>query len=216
MDWDQIVPGLVAFGIGLVFTSFMEYWIHRLMHHRFLLGLKHAEHHRDGWGQGWLGEFCDYMKGTLLLGWLGFLHSVPAGIGFAVAATVYCAWSAYAHQLQHENPDLVFWMKRPVHYLHHKHHMWRHNFGIAFDFWDRVFGTYQRVDWQRGHPIQEHRLRSYFLINWGYEPTPEAVEQAAQERGISPAKETEDDAPAMGGFLPNVGESANNPTDTHV
>lgn len=192
MDWDQILPGLVAFGVALVFASFVEYWIHRLMHHRLLLGLKHAEHHRDGWGQGWLGEFVDYMKGTLALGWLGFLYSVPAGIGFFAGGVAYAAWSAYAHQLQHENPDLVFWMKRPVHYLHHKHHMWRHNFGIAFDVWDRMFGTYQMVDWQRSQSIGAQSWRSYFRINWGHEPTTEAVEQAAQERGLSPVKAAED------------------------
>src|SRR5262245_52981485 len=129
MDSDQIVPGLVALAVGAVFASFVEYWIHRLMHVRWLLGQKHAEHHRDGWGQGWLGEFTDYMLGTLVLGWLGFLHSVPAGIGFFLGATAYAAWAAYAHQLQHEAPELVFWMKRPVHYLHHHHHLWRHNFG---------------------------------------------------------------------------------------
>lgn len=183
MTWDQIVPGLVAFLTALVFASLVEYWVHRMMHHRLLLGQKHAEHHRDGWGQGWLGEFWDYSKGTLALGWLGFLHSIPAGIGFALGGLAYAAWAAYAHQLQHEQPDLVFWLKRPVHYLHHKHHMWRHNFGIAFDVWDRCFGTYECVDWQPSRPRRDYPWRSWFQIHWGYEPTPELVEQAARERG---------------------------------
>ena len=31
--------------------------------------------------------------------------------------------------------------QRPVHFLHHKHHMWKTNFGITVDWWDYVFGT---------------------------------------------------------------------------
>ena len=56
---------------------------------------------------------------------------VGLGIGFAVGAFAYAAFAAYAHQLQHEHPELVFWMARPVHTVHHKHQQWRHNFGIA-------------------------------------------------------------------------------------
>lgn len=200
MDWDQIVPGLVALAIGAVFASLVEYWVHRWMHGMLMLGKKHAEHHRDGWGQGWLGEFWDYFLGSLTLIWLGFLYSVPAGIGFAVGATVYVAWSAYSHQIQHENPDLVFWMKQPVHYLHHKHHLWHHNYGIGIDLWDRVFGTYRVMDWQRGRPLRENTLGSYFQIHWGYEPTAEMIQQYSRERDPSPAKEAQDQGSETAGL----------------
>lgn len=162
----MFLEGGTAFVVAFVIATLIEYIIHRLMHYRLLLGKKHAEHHRDGWGQGFLGEFRDYFLPTLLVIWLGFLWSVPVGIGWALAGFLYAFLAAYAHQLQHENPDLVFWMPRPVHFLHHKHHMWKKNFGILVDWWDRVFGTYQYVEWKRAKSIREHGLRAFFHITW--------------------------------------------------
>ena len=64
----------------------VEYWVHRFMHKwRYQ---KHALHHRDGWGQGWFGEFLDYFLPTLAIIWLGYLIGelgglvpLPGGIG---------------------------------------------------------------------------------------------------------------------------------------
>jgi sterol desaturase/sphingolipid hydroxylase (fatty acid hydroxylase superfamily) len=159
-----MLTGTIAFLIALVVGSLVEYWGHRMMH-SFLLKKRHARHHRDGWGQGWLGEFYDYVVGTLPILWVGFLHSLEAGIGFAAGGVVYAMWAAYNHQLQHERPELCFWIKRPVHYIHHEHHMWHYNFGISLDLWDRVFGTYKVVDWQPP-AAPDRRLRRYFQIKW--------------------------------------------------
>jgi sterol desaturase/sphingolipid hydroxylase (fatty acid hydroxylase superfamily) len=159
-----MLVGLIAFLIALVTGTLVEYWVHRWMH-SWLLKKKHALHHRDGWGQGWFGEFMDYFIGTLPILWVGFLHSVEAGIGFAAGGVLYATWAAYSHQLQHEKPELCFWLKRPVHYLHHHHHMWHYNFGISLDLWDRVFGTYKAADWT-APPPQRHPLKSYFQIKW--------------------------------------------------
>ncbi len=182
--------GAAAFLGALLIGTLVEYSVHRLMHSRVVLGQKHAEHHKDGWGQGWLGEFSDYFLPTLLVIWVGFLISVPAGIGWALGGCVYAALAAYSHQLQHEYPDLVFWMPRPVHYLHHKHHMWRKNFGILVDWWDRVFRTYQHVEWTRTRPIRAYGLGCYFRIHWRGPaiPAPEAPPAAAgpSPEGASP------------------------------
>jgi sterol desaturase/sphingolipid hydroxylase (fatty acid hydroxylase superfamily) len=160
------VEGVCAFLAALFVGTFVEYFVHRLMHSRYLLGHKHAEHHRDGWGQGWLGEFRDYLMGVLVILWVGFLYSVPAGVGFAVGGVVYAALAAYAHQLQHERPEMVFWLWRPVHHLHHKHHMWHTNFGILVDFWDRLLGTYKAVDWRPERRPWQYPFRSFFQIRW--------------------------------------------------
>jgi sterol desaturase/sphingolipid hydroxylase (fatty acid hydroxylase superfamily) len=161
-----LIEGSVAFLAALIFGTLVEYVVHRLMHVRWLLGKKHAEHHKDGWGQGWAGEFWDYFVGTIVLLWMGFLYSVPAGIGWIAGAWVYAALAAYAHQLQHERPELCFWLPRPVHYLHHAHHMWRHNFGISVDIWDRVFRTYKVVEWKPEKRPFQYPLRSFFQIKW--------------------------------------------------
>jgi sterol desaturase/sphingolipid hydroxylase (fatty acid hydroxylase superfamily) len=164
--WLNWLEGGAAFLAAFLIGTLVEYGVHRLMHGRVFLHKKHAEHHRDGWGQGWLGEFGDYFLPCLPIIWLGFLYSIPAGIGWALGGFSYAFLAAYAHQLQHDNADMVFWMPRPVHYLHHKHHMWKHNFGILVDWWDRVFGTYQYVEWKREKPMREHGMRAFFRINW--------------------------------------------------
>lgn len=153
---------LVAFGLALVVGTLVEYWAHRMMH-AWLLRKKHAEHHKEGVGQGWFWEFLDYFLPTLPIAGVGFLYSLEAGIGFAAGAICYAAFAAYSHQLQHEHPELCFWLIRPVHYLHHKNHMWKTNFGISIDLWDRVFGTYRYVDWQREAPF---RFWELFRIKW--------------------------------------------------
>src|SRR5262245_31279034 len=105
-----MLEGLLAFGIAfaiaLVVGSLVEYWAHRMMH-SWLLRKKHAEHHRDGWGQGWAGEFWDYFSGTLPIDVAAFavcywlLDSLEAGLGFVAGGIFFAAWAAYSHQLQH-------------------------------------------------------------------------------------------------------------------
>lgn len=151
-----MMVGLAAFLVALVLATLVEYWGHRLMHTTRFLRRKHANHHKMGRGQGWLLEFRDYGLPSVLGALLGFLVSVPVGAGLVAGAVVYAAVAAYAHQLQHERPHQVFWLKQPVHSVHHVHQEWDWNFGIVTDVWDRVFGTYRehpplpRVDDDRG------------------------------------------------------------------
>lgn len=156
----------VAFVVAIVFGSLVEYVVHRLMHARIFLYKIHAQHHQLGQGQGWLLEFKDYLLPGLAILWLGFLYSIPAGLAFAAGCTAYAAMAAYAHQVQHEKPELVFWMPRPVHHLHHSKKMWHHNFGILVDVWDRVFGTYKPVEVEESADRPKLTLASYFKIKW--------------------------------------------------
>ena len=156
---------LLAFLLALVVASLVEYWGHRAMH-SWLLKKKHALHHRDGDAQGWFGEFVDYVVGSSWILLAGFLYSVEAGIAFLTGGLLFAMWAAYNHQLQHEQPELCFWLRRPVHHLHHNGHMWHNNFGISSGIWDRVFGTYKHVEWQRTRRIRGIPLRAYFQIRW--------------------------------------------------
>ncbi len=156
----------VAFVIALIVGTLVEYVVHRLMHSGKLLLKKHAKHHQAGFGQGWFGEFADYFLPSLSIIWVGLLYSTWAGIGFAAGAIVYVALAAYAHQIQHERPEMVFWMKRPVHHVHHHHKMWKHNFGILVDVWDRVFGTYKVVEWKPEKKAFQHNPLLFFKIKW--------------------------------------------------
>lgn len=156
---------LIAFAVALPFSSLVEYWGHRAMH-SWLLRRKHAEHHREQDAQGWLGEFRDYAIGSLPLMFLGFLWSVQAGFGFAAGGVLFAAWAAYNHQIQHENPELCFWLRRPVHYLHHRDKMWKHNFGISTGIWDHVFGTYKPSEWHTQKSPGHAPLSGLLRIRW--------------------------------------------------
>ncbi|MBR8827655.1 MAG: sterol desaturase family protein [Gomphosphaeria aponina SAG 52.96 = DSM 107014] len=143
----NIAFGLGFFGLAFIFASFVEYWLHRLMHYSPKIGKRHRDHHQRNEGQGVLPEFKDYLQGGFLVAFVMFGVSLAAGIGWFSGSLVYAAFSAYAHQLQHDNPTKCFWMKMPVHYVHHKYNQWHHNFGLALDWWDHVFGTYKYGEW---------------------------------------------------------------------
>lgn len=162
---EKIAIGVSCFAIAFVLASLVEYWVHRLMHKPYKLGERHRDHHRRNEGQGVVWEFFDYLKGTVLIMGLLFFVSIEAGIGWFLGGLVYAAFSSYAHQLQHENPTKCFWMQMPVHYVHHKYGMWHHNFGLAVDWWDHVFGTYKLVDWLTEEELKQPD-RGYLELRW--------------------------------------------------
>ncbi len=85
--------------------------------------------------------------------------------GIVVGALAFAGVAAYAHQLQHDNPSACFWLKPPVHYTHHKFGMWHHNFGIAVDWWDRLFGTYRVEQWE-SDAERAWRSRGFLGVRW--------------------------------------------------
>ena len=161
----KVTTAIAFFMAAFVLASLVEYWVHRLMHKPLKLGEKHRDHHRRGEGQGVVWEFRDYVLGTIvLMPWMFFV-SQEAGVGWLLGGLGFAAFSAYAHQLQHDNPSKCFWMKMPVHYVHHKYGMWFHNFGLAVDWWDHVFGTYKPVEWLTKEE-QSQPDRGYLQLRW--------------------------------------------------
>lgn len=160
-----MIVAIACFIAAFIFASLVEYWMHRLMHASAKIGERHRDHHRRNEGQGVIWEFRDYMVGSAILIIPMFFVSLTAGLGWAAGAFVYAAFSAYAHQLQHENPQKCFWMKMPVHYVHHKYGMWNHNFGLGVDWWDHVFGTYKQVDWLTEDELARPN-KGYLELRW--------------------------------------------------
>jgi sterol desaturase/sphingolipid hydroxylase (fatty acid hydroxylase superfamily) len=157
---------LVLSALGaFVFATFVEYVVHRAMHWGLLYPEGHRYHHRTGDARTFLKDFVDYGIGVVIGGWFGFLISVPCGIGWALGGLVYAALASYAHQIQHADADLVFWMKRPVHRVHHDLDMTDGNFGVLVDWWDRLFGTYKPVEWPRA-AVPGYRLSRFLAIPW--------------------------------------------------
>ena len=172
---------IVSFFAAPIVATFIEYVVHRLMHAGLVLRVKHAEHHRDGWGQGFWPELRDYLvPGTLLI-LPGWLLGPEFGLGWTLGCVACAVFTAYAHQLQHDNPLACRWMRLPVHYVHHRDQMWHHNFGLSVDWWDRLLGTYKVVPY--GEEFGEaDRERGAFDIHWAPHAPEAAAEQVRQAR----------------------------------
>lgn len=155
---------LTAF-CGFLAGSLLEYWVHRLMHAGLFLARRHALHHESGEAKGVIPEFLDYVLGAaVVLPW-GFFWSPFAGAGWPAGVIAYGFVSAFGHQVQHDAPGRCFWMRRmPVHYVHHRYGMTRHNFGLAVPWWDHVFGTWREVPWEP--PARAPQDVGLFGIRW--------------------------------------------------
>ena len=144
------MQSFACFIFAFIFGSFLEYWVHRCMHKypKFGNGLTaHYNHHRTNASKGFFGDFLDFSLVSLLV-LPAFLVSLSFG-GIMILGTVaFAAFASYAHQIQHNKPHKCFWMEMPLHYVHHSNNQWDSNFGLAIDWWDRIFGTYKPVDWQ--------------------------------------------------------------------
>ena len=60
---------------------------------------------------------------------------------------------------------------------------------MSCPWWDRVFGTYQCVEWKREKPMRSYGLRGFFRISW-YGPAlppsegPASSSAAAEPQGV--------------------------------
>jgi sterol desaturase/sphingolipid hydroxylase (fatty acid hydroxylase superfamily) len=138
---------LSCFIFAFIFASFLEYWVHRLMHlyPKFGNEIAHYGHHRSNTAKGFLLDWLDFSLVSLLL-LPAFLVSLSIGIAMTSGAIVFAGFASIAHQIQHNNPDKCFWMKMPIHYVHHQNNQWDSNFGLTVDYWDRVFKTYKPIE----------------------------------------------------------------------
>jgi sterol desaturase/sphingolipid hydroxylase (fatty acid hydroxylase superfamily) len=154
------------FCLAVFLGSLIEYVAHRLMHAGYLFPAQHRCHHTHRGARGWFWEFGEYFLWLSPVMALGFLYSVAAGIGLFLGGLIYTMFVAYSHQLQHEHPERAFWLKYPIHYLHHRYDKGNYNYGVLVDVWDRALGTYRTYPYWR--PPAEYRfsVRGLFDIKW--------------------------------------------------
>ncbi len=143
------MQSVAYFIFAFIFGSFLEYWVHRFMHiyPKFGNGITaHYGHHRSNTSKGFWGDWLDFSLVSLLV-LPAFIISLYFGTIMVLGTVAFAAFASYAHQIQHNHPHRCFWMEMPIHYVHHKNNQWDSNFGLAIDWWDRVFGTYKPVNW---------------------------------------------------------------------
>jgi sterol desaturase/sphingolipid hydroxylase (fatty acid hydroxylase superfamily) len=106
---------------------------------------KHFNHHCSNTTKGFIGDFLDFSLVSLLV-LPAFFVSLSFGIIMISGTLAFAAFASYAHQIQHYAPHKCFWMKMPIHYIHHQKNQSDNNFGLAIDWWDIVFRTYKPVE----------------------------------------------------------------------
>ena len=114
---------IAYFLFAFIFGSFLEYWVHRLMHQSTTFGTKitaHYGHHRSNTTKGFFKDWLDFALIALLI-LPAFLISIPVGLVSILGTMTFAAFASYAHQIQHYHPEKCFWMKAPIHFLHHEH-----------------------------------------------------------------------------------------------
>eukprot|EP01127_Copromyxa_protea_P010805 TRINITY_DN2672_c0_g1_i1.p1 TRINITY_DN2672_c0_g1~~TRINITY_DN2672_c0_g1_i1.p1 ORF type:complete len:289 (-),score=48.21 TRINITY_DN2672_c0_g1_i1:52-918(-) len=137
--WPYLIASIFMF---FVFTDFMIYWVHRLLHYGLVYKYIHKEHHTyryttpfsshafhwvDGWSQG-----VQYYVFVYLF---PFHH-----ILFIVMFIFVNCWTVMIHdQIDFVSPSKVI-LSTGHHTIHHA--QFNYNYGQYFTFWDRLCGTY--------------------------------------------------------------------------
>lgn len=155
--YTQIYTDISRYGWGYFAFSFVFmvvlhdayfYWMHRLMHHPRLFMLLHRVHHYSRNPTPWASLSFHPLEAVLEFG------IIPIAILFVpfhpLALFVFTAWSLFFNVAGHLGYELFpkgfvrhpvwKWMNTSTH--HNMHHQRSNcNYGLYFNFWDRVMGT---------------------------------------------------------------------------
>jgi 4-hydroxysphinganine ceramide fatty acyl 2-hydroxylase len=141
------------FALGAAFWTFLEYALHRGLGHKQhlknLFTVEHLLHHKE------VNYFAaPYKKAiaaivvigviTLLLGaFIGWTNGFAFSLGLAIMYLVY----EFTHSRLHTHaPKSDYAMNLRKHHFYHHFNDPDMNHGVTTHFWDKVFGTYVKVD----------------------------------------------------------------------
>lgn len=138
------VAGFVAWGL-------LEYALHRWLLHGppTIARVNHAFHHADPTLLIGTPIFVILIGATGI--WLLLSLAIPASLAAFAVFGLYAGYNGFAifHHLGHHHSGRLanLHIVGRLEQFHDAHHARQNvNFGITTTFWDRLFGTYQRVD----------------------------------------------------------------------
>lgn len=155
-------------------TSF--YWQHRTFHSKWLYMQFHAFHHKCRP----ITTFCGNSAGIIELFVVEFCHALMPPLFMPIHAKTWVflalgnqAWTIYLHTFDDCGISrLPGWLYDcRDHHVHHYYGIKSYNFGLFFQFWDRVMGTYLDKDNADGKVVKLHQA--------GHKPEDEAQATAA-------------------------------------
>jgi len=138
-----------------VLDFFGGWLVHLVQHKTYFLWKFHVVHHSDNNVDVTTGLRHHPIE-SVLRG-VFFLLSVALSGAPVYAVMIYQTVLVLATQFTHANIHLPRWIDKPLSYLivspamHKVHHHWQQpytdsNYGAVLSVWDRLFGTYERLD----------------------------------------------------------------------
>jgi sterol desaturase/sphingolipid hydroxylase (fatty acid hydroxylase superfamily) len=140
------------FWLSIVCAIFLHdtwfYWTHRLMHHRKLFRWFHRVHHLSHNPSPWAAYSFSPLEAFVQA--LIFPIAVTVMPMHQYAFAIFMGWQIIYNIAGHTGYEFYpsWWMKTPLRYLtntptnHIMHHeTLRGNYGLYFNFWDRLMGT---------------------------------------------------------------------------
>ena len=141
--------------IGVLALDFSSWLVHFIMHKVPLLWRFHLVHHTDTNVDVTTG--LRHHPGDSILRGLFFLLLIFISGAPVYAVMIYQTILILATAFTHSNMKLPAWLDRSLSYflvspnMHKVHHHWKQpftdsNYGAVFSFWDRLLGTFMKLD----------------------------------------------------------------------
>ena len=173
--WFKVrAPGPAWFWLSIVLTIFLHdayfYWTHRLMHLPRLFPLMHRSHHRSTNPTPWAAYAFDPLEAFVQAGIFPFvlcLYSIPS-----TSFLIFMAWQITFNVLGHSGFEIypTWFMDSPLgkflntptnHAMHHQY--FKGNYGLYFNFWDRLMGTNHSQYEERFRRVTAERRETFYV-----------------------------------------------------
>ena len=185
-EWVFALPFIVQLFIILVFSDFVQYWVHRTFHTVPALWRFHAVHHSAKHLDWLAGSRMHFIEIAILR---GFTAIPMFTLGFdpaAIQAYVLIVYF-YSHFI-HSN---IGWNLKPIEstFATPRFHHWHHgaereaidvNYAIHFPIFDRIFGTYHMPEsrWPKRYGVAGEQVPRGFVKQFLHPFTKKKVPEA--------------------------------------
>jgi len=138
--------GLLGFALGTVYASFLEWWVHKVLFHKYgkkknsIFAYHLRDHHRNARRDGYKDSGFSSRE-TFGLLFLSLLH-LPiclVSVDFYIATVIYAIAFHILHDYSHTNPE---WTKKymPWHWKHHMENP-KKNWNVVLPIADIIMKT---------------------------------------------------------------------------
>lgn len=139
---------ILSIVLMVVIHDAYSYWIHRLMHHKWLFKYVHLLHHKFKNPTPWSAFAFHPFESLLTLGIIPIImFLIPwHNLALVIFVTIIIFYDTFIHLGYNIKQLKLFkWQNTPLeHDVHHRNS--KYNFGLYFTIWDKFMGTYQKMN----------------------------------------------------------------------